>query len=114
MDIDEIVEKMMTAERMPLDRMEQDRTTLEWKRDGFRDINKTLLEMKNMMLDMKLSKTYQSKSVASSMEGAVTASATSSAVDGAYKIKVNEIATSDMNIETEKVDIKQTLEQQNA
>lgn len=112
MNVDEMIEKMMTAERLPLDRMQQDRTTLEWKRDGFRDINKTLLEMKNMMLDMKLSKTYQSKSVASSMEGAVTASATSSAVDGAYKIKVNELATSAMNVGTEKVDIDKALEQQ--
>lgn len=92
MDIDEIVEKMMTAERMPLDRMEQDRTTLEWKRDGFRDINKTLLELKNMMLDMKLSKTYQSKTVTSSMESAVTATATSGAPEGSYQINVKSLA----------------------
>jgi len=96
MDIDEIVEKMMTAERMPLDRMEQDRTTLEWKRDGFRDINKTLLELKNMMLDMKLSKTYQSKTVTSSMENAVTATARTGAPEGTYQIKVNELATSEI------------------
>src|SRR5690625_3920059 len=93
MDIDEIVEKMMTAERTPLDRREQDRTTLEWKRDGFRDINKTLLELKNMMLDMKLSKTYQSKTVTSSMENAVTATATSGAPEGTYQIKVNMLAS---------------------
>src|SRR5699024_2813687 len=98
MDIDEIVEKMMTAERMPLERMEQDKTTLEWKRDGFRDINKALLELDNMMLDMKLSKTYNSKTVTSSMEGAVTATATTSAANGAYKIEVTELATSEMNV----------------
>lgn len=104
MNVDEIVEKLMSAERMPLDRMEQDRTTLEWKRDGFRDINKTLLELDNMMLDMKLSKTYQSKTVTSSMEGAVTATATSGAADGVYKIKVDKLATAAMNVSTKKVD----------
>jgi len=95
---DEIIEKLMTAERMPLERMEQDKTTLEWKRDGFRDINKALLELDNMMLDMKLSKTYNSKTVTSSMEGAVTATATTSAANGAYKIEVTELATSEMNV----------------
>jgi len=105
MDIDEIVEKMMTAERMPLDRMEQDRTTLEWKRDGFRDINKTLLELKNMMLDMKLSKTYQSKTVTSSMENAVTATATSGAPEGTYQIKVNKLASPEIWQSTKELEI---------
>src|SRR5699024_2056575 len=95
---DEIIEKMMAAERMPLDRMEQDKTTLEWKRDGFREINKALLELDNMMLDMKLSKTYNSKTVTSSMESAVTATATSSAANGSYKISVEKLATSAMNV----------------
>src|SRR5699024_11947463 len=81
-----------------LDRMEQDKTTLEWKRDGFREINKALLELDNMMLDMKLSKTYNSKTVTSSMESAVTATATSSAANGSYKISVEKLATSAMNV----------------
>src|SRR5699024_1581619 len=111
---DEIIEKMMAAERMPLDRMEQDKTTLEWKRDGFREINKALLELDNMMLDMKLSKTYNSKIVTSSMESAVTATATSSAANGTYKIEVKELATSAMNVSVlendQKININQTLE----
>lgn len=110
---DEIVEKLMAAERMPLNRMEQDRTLLEWKRDGFREINKTLLELDNMMLDMKLSKTYNSKTVTSSMEGAVTATATTSAANGTYQINVEELATSAMNVsvleENERIDITQKL-----
>lgn len=109
MNTDEIIEKMMAAERMPLDRMEQDKTKLEWQRDGFRDINKTLLELKNLMLDMKLSKTYQSKTVTSSMEGAVTATAKSSAVDGSYKIQVDKLATSAVNMSQGKVNINGKL-----
>src|SRR5699024_11704356 len=51
-----------------------------------------------MMLDMKLSKTYNSKTVTSSMESAVTATATSSAANGSYKISVEKLATSAMNV----------------
>ena len=61
MDIESIVNKLMEAERMPLVRLTQDRQMLEWKRDAFRDINKALLELDNMILDMKLSKTYFTK-----------------------------------------------------
>src|SRR5690625_3507654 len=88
---------------MPLDRMEQDKTKLTWKRDGFRDINKTLLELDNMMLDMKLSKTYNSKSVSSSQENAVTATALTSTSNGTYSIKVEKLATSTINVSTKKL-----------
>lgn len=110
---EELVDKLMAAERMPLDRMEQDRTTLEWKRDSFRDINRTLLELDQMMLDMKLSKTYNSKMVASSMENAVTATAKTSASNGSFRIEVSQLASSAMNISQlngdEKIDIDQKV-----
>lgn len=96
---DEIIEKLMSAERMPLDRMEQDRTLLEWQRDGYREIYQKLYEMDNdLIFDMKLSSTYNSKTVSSSMESAVTATATSSAQNGAYSIKVDSLATSAINV----------------
>lgn len=105
MDTEQLVNKLMSAERMPLDRMEQDRTTLTWQRDGFRDINKTLLELDNMMLDMKMSKTYNSKSVSSSQESAVTATALTSTSNGTYAIKVKELATSAINVSKNKIGI---------
>src|SRR5690625_2377778 len=100
---------------MPLDRMEQDKTKLTWKRDGFRDINKALLELDNMMLDMKLSKTYNTKTVSSSQENAVTATALTSTSNGTYSIKVEKLATSAINVSKEAIDIdvNQPLKQQN-
>ena len=115
MDIDQIVNRLMQAERMPLDKMQQDRTMLEWQRDGFRDINKKLSELDNMMLDMKLSHTYHSKAAASSQQDAVTATATTSAYDGTYDINVTQLASSAMNVSREKINIKpnETLSSQN-
>ncbi|MEN2768739.1 flagellar hook-associated protein 2 [Ornithinibacillus xuwenensis] len=96
---DEIISKLMQAERAPLDRMEQDRTLLEWKRDGFREIYQKLYDMDhNLMLDMKKKSTYTSKSVSSSNEAAVTATANSNAQNGAYTIKVGSLATSAINV----------------
>src|SRR5699024_7876173 len=98
MDTEQLVDKLMAAERMPLDRMEQDKTKLTWKRDGFRDINKALLELDHMMLDMKLSKTYNTKAVSSSQENAVTATALTSTANGTYSIKIERLATSAINV----------------
>ncbi|GAB3056944.1 flagellar hook-associated protein 2 [Virgibacillus ainsalahensis] len=103
MEIDSLVDQLMTAERIPLNKMEQDKTLLEWERDGFRDINKKLSELENMMLDMKLSKTYNSKTVSSTQESAVRATGSPSASNGAYQIEVSQLATNAINVSTETV-----------
>lgn len=114
MDIEAMVNKLMEAERMPLNRMEQDRTLLTWKRDAFRDINRSLLELSEMMtgtnFNMKLSKMYQSKTVTSSQPGSVTATGSTSASNGTYNIEVKELATNAINVGTEEVDLDKVLD----
>src|SRR5690625_4466517 len=98
MDIEAMVNKLMEAERMPLIRLKQQQTTLEWKRDAYREINSKLLDLNNMLLDMKLTRTYNPKSTTSSQESAVTASAASTATNGSYEISVSQLATNEMQI----------------
>jgi flagellar hook-associated protein 2 len=109
MDIEAMVNKLMQAERMPLNRMEQDRTQLTWKRDAFREINRSLLELSEMMsgtgFNMKLSPMYQSKTVTSSQEGAVTATGTTSASNGSYNINVTKLATNAINVGGNEVEL---------
>lgn len=114
MDIDQLVNKLMTAERMPLDKMQQDKTMLEWKRDGFREINTKLSELDNLMLDMKLSKTYNPKTISSSMEGAVTATGTPSTSNGTFELKVSQLASNAINVSQNElgIDPTKTLEEQ--
>ncbi|GGA67215.1 flagellar hook-associated protein 2 [Ornithinibacillus halotolerans] len=101
---DEIIQKLMSAERMPLERMEQDRTLLEWQRDGYREIYQKFFEMdNNLMLDMKLSRTYQSKTVNSSNSNVVTATANPSTMDGSYNITVEQLATTAINRSTSSI-----------
>src|SRR5690625_4992555 len=110
MDIEGMDEKLMEAERMPLERLQQKQKSLEYKRDAFRDINSQLLELDNMMLDMKLSKTYKPKAASSSNESAVTATATSNASNGSYEISVEQLASSAINVGTETVAANTTFE----
>ncbi len=47
MDIDSIVEKLMKAERMPLNKAFQRKQTFEWQRDAYRNVNTTLRKLED-------------------------------------------------------------------
>lgn len=96
MDIEAMVNKLMEAERIPLTKLQQQQTTLTWKTEAFRDINSKLLDLDKMMINMKLSTTYKPKEAVSSQEGAVTATASSSAANGSYNINVTQLASNEM------------------
>ena len=53
MDIDGIVSQLMTAERMPLDKIEQKKIYTEWQRDDYRTMNTALSELDNMLSPWK-------------------------------------------------------------
>lgn len=97
MDTEEIVGKLMDAEKAPLRKLEQDQQMLTWKTDAFRDINTDLLDLDELVREMKYSKTYKSKSTSTSDDGAVSATANSGASEGTYNIKVDQLATNEMH-----------------
>ncbi|WAA09803.1 flagellar filament capping protein FliD [Fervidibacillus albus] len=86
MNIDEIVENMIKAESIPLDSMKQEKTLLEWKRDAYREINTELLNFRSELTNMRLSSFYRTRSVTSTNESLVSATATSGAGNGTYTI----------------------------
>lgn len=98
MDTESIVKELMRAERLPMDKMEQQKITMEWQRDKYREINTLRQQVDDMALKMRLSSTYNIKTVQSSNEGAVTATAGASAYEGSYKIEVKQLATSAINV----------------
>lgn len=120
MDIDQMVKDLMKAERMPLNRVEADKTRLEWTRDAYRDFNVKLKELDDSLLDMRLSSSLMTKQTSSS-NNAVTATATSRASNGSYKMEVTKLATSAINVSansltdpnsTDKIDPRQTISSQ--
>jgi flagellar hook-associated protein 2 len=94
MDIDSLVADLMKAERMPLDKLKQNKQTLEWQRDDFREMNSLLFSFRNATFDMKLTSNYRARATNSSNSEKVTATATSSASQSSYSIKeVTQLAT---------------------
>lgn len=97
-DTDAIMKDLMRAERIPLDKMEQDKQLLEWQRDAYREINRMLFELDEMAFDLKLERNFKTKSFHSTQEHAVTARGGASAGVGNYRIEVKQLATTAMNV----------------
>ena len=88
MDIEEIVRQLMNVERIPVNRLYQEKQSLEWKREDYRSINSQLLSFRNKVFDMRLSSTYLSKSINISKPEVLNAVASGQAQEGTYEIIV--------------------------
>jgi len=99
MDIDSIVEKLMTAERIPLDKLTQKKTTTEWQRDSYRAINTKLKTFDDYLSkNFLLSSSFNMKKVASTNESAVTATGKS---EGTVTInKIDQLASAAYGVST--------------
>ncbi len=94
-DIDSMVKELMKAKRAPIDKLNQQKTTLEWQRDQFRDVNIKLVDFRNNKLfSYGLSESISAKKATVTGEtSAVTAKATSGAQSGAITVEVGALAT---------------------
>jgi flagellar hook-associated protein 2 len=86
MDIDSMVSSLMKAERLPLDKLKQNKQTLEWQRDDYRSMNTLLLGFRSEVFNMRLSSAYRTKNTSSSDDTKVSATALTSAGAASYTI----------------------------
>ncbi|WP_078429894.1 flagellar filament capping protein FliD [Alkalihalobacterium alkalinitrilicum] len=78
MDINQIVSDLMKAHRMPIDKMMQDRQLIEWRQEGYREINRKFNTFRDNIFDTVMrSANMLAKSVSSSNSSLATATATS-------------------------------------
>ncbi|XID91007.1 flagellar filament capping protein FliD [Paenibacillaceae bacterium WGS1546] len=94
LDIDKIVSDLMRARREPLNKLNQQKTIIEWKREQYREITSKIVDFRNNKLfNYGLESNLNSKKVTiSGDQGAVTAKALAGA-SGNMTIKVNDLAT---------------------
>lgn len=93
MDIDGMVQKLMQANKAPLNKLLQKKQAQEWQRDDYRAMNAKIMELRTTSFDMTLQKSFDAMK-ATTTSDALTVSGSTSAIEGTYKIKVNELATS--------------------
>ncbi|TKJ86610.1 flagellar capping protein [Paenibacillus sp. CFBP13512] len=98
-DTDSIVKQLMSAQRIPLDKLNQNKQLLEWKRDSYREINSKLVDFRQNKLSLyKSSESLNAqKATVTGNTSAVTATATAGATGIAMNVTVNQLASKATN-----------------
>lgn len=93
MDIDSLVEEMMNAQRIPLDKINQKKTYTEWQRDDYREMNTLLLDLDTKIFDgISKQASYIKKTVTVSDSDALSVKNVNSTIDFSGSIKIDSIA----------------------
>lgn len=94
LDVDSLVKQMITAKRIPLDKLIQQKQTLQWKRDNYREINSKLLDFRNSKLknyDKSAALNTQTAVVSGNLT-ALKAEATADANGVPMKMEISQLA----------------------
>jgi flagellar hook-associated protein 2 len=115
LDVDDIVGKLMDVERIPLERLKQQKQLLEWKQEAYRNLHLKLKELDDAAFSMTLSTTYNPSAISSSNTNVVTATAGTGAPEGTYTLVVERLADaahfySEQLASTEVTDVSFTIE----
>lgn len=102
MDIDELVKKLMTAEKAPLNKLYQKKQIYEWQRDSYRSVNTKLNTFDTYIADNFILKNIGSKTANLSNSDFISATATSKA-SGTLSIEgVSQLATAASSVGEQK------------
>lgn len=95
-DFSTLIDGLITAESATLNKFKSWRTTWEYKVQGFQYLNTKLLSLKTTLGNMDTLNEFYSKSVTSTSDTAVSATANADAVVGAHSIVVGQLAKNDI------------------
>ncbi len=95
LDIDQMVAKLMKAQRVPLEKLNQKKTTLEWQREQYRDLNLKFVDFRsNKLTNYSMSEAISGKkATVTGNTAAVSVKANPNAVAGTMSIEVETLAT---------------------
>ncbi|WP_322906511.1 flagellar filament capping protein FliD [Paenibacillus sp. SGZ-1009] len=95
MDIDSIVKKLMTAEKIPLDKLNQQRQLVSWKQESYRDVSSQMVTFLNDKLaNLSLSSSINAqKANVTGDTSSVSASANGAANGASMNVTVSQLAT---------------------
>lgn len=94
MDTEALVGQLMSAQSLKKKKMTGKKTTLEWKKEAWKDMNKKLTSLyNNSVSKLRLSSTYNVKKATMSDATKASISADTNAVVGNYTMEVKDIAS---------------------
>ena len=93
LDTESIVSALMKAQTMKKTKVDNKKTKLEWKQEAWSNVNTKLYNFyKGSLSKMRLQSAFLTKAASSSNTTKLTATASSTAANGTYAVKVNKLA----------------------
>jgi flagellar hook-associated protein 2 len=86
LDTESWVKELMTAQRKSGDKLYQQKQLQNWKIDAYREVNTKILDLRNIMQDMRWSSAFNKSTTDSSNSGLVTATVTGTPTQSIYEI----------------------------
>lgn len=107
-DINSVVEQLVTASRAPVDKMYQKRQTIQWQMEAYREINRKLQEFRYYISDtFARQATLNAKKVTSSNAAKVTATARADVGNPTFTIsQVSSLASAASNYSVQEIENK--------
>ncbi|WP_142827606.1 flagellar filament capping protein FliD [Planococcus soli] len=93
MDTESIVKDMMKIQKMPLDKLMQQKTFTEWQQEAFRDTNLSMSNLRTSASNLRLQSSFNSYSATSPAPNSFTVATTANAMSGSYQVQVTSVAS---------------------
>ncbi|WP_203340714.1 flagellar filament capping protein FliD [Planococcus beijingensis] len=93
MDTDSIVKDMMKIQKMPLDKLMQQKTFTEWQQEATRDTNLSMTNLRTSASNLRLQSSFNSYSATSPTPNSFTVATTANAMSGSYQVQVISVAS---------------------
>ncbi|WP_434401041.1 flagellar filament capping protein FliD [Planococcus sp. 11815] len=93
MDTDSIVKQMMQIQKMPLDKLMQQKVWTEWQQEATREQNLAFSSLRTSASNLRLQSSFNAYSAEATGSGSAKVAATATAMNGDYEVKVNSLAT---------------------
>ncbi|MEK5140701.1 MULTISPECIES: flagellar filament capping protein FliD [Paenibacillus] len=93
MDIDSMVKKLMTAESAPLDKLNQQKQLMEWKRENYRETSVKLVTFSQELSKLGMSSSISAQKANVTGNTSAVSASVSSTASGVLDVKVASLAT---------------------
>ncbi|EMF45176.1 Flagellar hook-associated protein FliD [Planococcus halocryophilus Or1] len=93
MDTESIVKDMMTVQKMPLDKLMQEKTFTEWQQEAVRETNLSMSSLRTSASSLRLQSSFNAYSAVSPNPTSFTVATTPTAMSGSYKVEVVSVAS---------------------
>ncbi|WKA53930.1 flagellar filament capping protein FliD [Planococcus shixiaomingii] len=92
-DTDSLIKEMMAVQKMPLDKLTQQKTFTEWQQSAMREKNLAFSTLRTSASNLRFQSSFNAYSATSSNPSSATVETTAKAVSGSYSVKVISLAT---------------------